>query len=164
MLSKRMPNFSMKITDILFEEREKGLVSRTEPWAPLPVLPFRLVYIYGFMHYMDYLLQMDVENIISLISTLLNLDPGQGVIAGASVFGIGALCYYGLGMSSESVGTSISDRAIMWPNYVRERIRDTYMYFGGSLAFTAATAMSAFRSPAVMNLMMRNSWVGVPFS
>ncbi|OXA38966.1 growth hormone-inducible transmembrane protein [Folsomia candida] len=84
---------------------------------------------------------------------------GQGVIAGASVFGIGALCYYGLGMSSESVGTSISDRAIMWPNYVRERIRDTYMYFGGSLAFTAATAMSAFRSPAVMNLMMRNSWV-----
>ena len=31
------------------------------------------------------------------------------------------------------------------------------MYFGGGLAFTAATAVAASRSPAVMNMVMKNS-------
>lgn len=83
-------------------------------------------------------------------------------MAGASVFGIGALCYYGLGMSNE-VGTSITDRSMMWPQYVRGRIADTYKYFGGSIVFTAAAAMASFRSPAIMNMMMKNSWVCMVF-
>lgn len=29
-------------------------------------------------------------------------NMGKGVLAGASAFGVGALCYYGLGMSNES--------------------------------------------------------------
>ena len=40
---------------------------------------------------------------------------------------------------------------------VRERIRDTYLYFGSSLVFTAASAVAISRSPVMMNLMMRNS-------
>jgi len=83
---------------------------------------------------------------------------GQGAVAGASVFGLGALCYYGLNLSNE-VGVSAADRSIMWPDFVRQRIKDTYQYFGGSIVFTAASAMAAFRSPALMNLMMKNSWV-----
>ncbi len=86
---------------------------------------------------------------------------GEGVIAGAAVFGLGALCFYGLGMSNDAVGSSISDRSIMWPQYVRDRIHTTYMYFGGGILFTAAAAMSAFRSPAVMNMMLKNSWVSL---
>jgi len=86
---------------------------------------------------------------------------GQGLVAGGAVFGLGGLCYYGLGMSQEAVGNSIADRSIMWPQYVRERVKDTYLYFGGSIALTAASAMSAFRSPAVLNMMMKNSWVAI---
>ena len=40
---------------------------------------------------------------------------------------------------------------------VKERIRATYLYFGSSLVFTAASAVAISRSPVMMNLMMRNS-------
>jgi FtsH-binding integral membrane protein len=64
-------------------------------------------------------------------------------------------------MSNEAVGNNIYDRSIVWPEYVRQRVRDTYMYFGSSLVFTAGAAVAAFRSPAMMNLMMKNSWVAI---
>ena len=47
----------------------------------------------------------------------------------------------------------------LWPTVVRERVRDTYAYFGGSLIFTAGSAIAISRSPRMMNLMMRSSWV-----
>lgn len=83
---------------------------------------------------------------------------GKGLVAGASALGLGALCYYGLGLSNK-VGAI--DRAAIWPEVVRQRIRDTYLYFGGSLVFTAASAIAISRSPAMMNLMMRNSWMAI---
>ena len=36
--------------------------------------------------------------------------------------------------------------------HVKQRIRDTYMYFGASLGVTAGTAVAIFRSPAMMNI------------
>ena len=51
---------------------------------------------------------------------------GQGALAGASVLGLGALAYYGLGMSKE-VGAV--ERSIMWPEHVKQRIRNTYCKF-----------------------------------
>ncbi len=86
---------------------------------------------------------------------------GQGAVAGASAIGIGALAFYGLGLSNE-VGAV--DKAVMWPSYVRERIRDTYLYFGGSIAVTATTAAAIFRSPAAMNIVMRQGWVALGVS
>jgi len=47
---------------------------------------------------------------------------------------------------------------------VRTRIRDTYMYFGGSLAATAGTAVAAFRSPTVMNLVSRGGLLAMGVS
>jgi FtsH-binding integral membrane protein len=85
-------------------------------------------------------------------------SAGRGLVAGGAVLGLGALCYYGLGLSNE-VGAI--DRAALWPEVVRERVRDTYMYFGGSLAATVASAVAVTRSPMLMNLMMRNSWVAL---
>lgn len=49
----------------------------------------------------------------------------------------------------------------VWPQYVRERIHDTYAYFGGSVAITAATAAAVFRSPALMNIFARTGWVSM---
>ena len=63
---------------------------------------------------------------------------GQGVVAGASALGIGALAFYGLGFGNQA---GALEKSVAWPPYVRERIRDTYMYFGGSLGITAATAV-----------------------
>lgn len=83
---------------------------------------------------------------------------GRGLVAGSSALGLGALCYYGLGLSDQ-VGAI--DRAALWPSVVKERIRDTYMYFGGSLAATAGAAVAISRSPAMMNLMMKNSWMAL---
>jgi len=79
---------------------------------------------------------------------------GKGLVAGSSVVGLGALCYYGLGMSNE-VGAI--DRAAIWPEAVRARVRDTYLYFGGSLGITAAAAVATYRSPMIMRLMSKNS-------
>lgn len=83
---------------------------------------------------------------------------GKGFVAGASVLGLGALCYYGLGMSQE---LGAVDRAVLWPQEVRQRIRDTYMYFGGSVAITAASALAVSRSPRLMSIMMKNSWMAI---
>lgn len=86
---------------------------------------------------------------------------GKGALAGASAFGLGCLCYYGIGLSNE-IGAI--DKAYIWPEYVRDRIRTTYAYFGGSIMITAASAMSVFQSRALMNLLMKNSWVSIALS
>merc|ERR1711892_655609 len=80
------------------------------------------------------------------------INMGQGALAGAAVVGLGALAFYGAGMSG-LLGAVV--KAVVWPQYVKDRVKDTYMYFGGSLVSTAGTAVAAFRTPAVMNLVSR---------
>ncbi|XP_066583506.1 growth hormone-inducible transmembrane protein-like [Prorops nasuta] len=86
------------------------------------------------------------------------ISIGKGAVAGASVLGIGALCYYGLGLSATD---GAIDRAIFWPQYVKDRIKTTYMYFGGSVAVSALTVAACMRSPAMMNLLMRQGWMAI---
>ncbi|KAJ6661639.1 hypothetical protein lerEdw1_013878, partial [Lerista edwardsae] len=81
---------------------------------------------------------------------------GRWFVAGGAAVGLGALCYYGLGMSNE-IGAI--DKAIIWPQYVKDRIHATYMYFAGSVGLTALSAVAVSRSPALMGLMMRGSWL-----
>ncbi|XP_023019829.1 growth hormone-inducible transmembrane protein [Leptinotarsa decemlineata] len=86
---------------------------------------------------------------------------GKGALAGGSVLGLGALCYYGLGMGSE-VGAI--EKQHLWPQYVKDRIKTTYMYFGGSIVVTAASALAAVRSPFIMNIVMKNGFMGMAIS
>ncbi|KAF2902303.1 hypothetical protein ILUMI_03883 [Ignelater luminosus] len=86
---------------------------------------------------------------------------GRGALAGGAALGIGALCFYGLGLSNEA---GALEKTSIWPQYVKDRIKTTYLYFGGSLVVTAASAMAAFQSPAVMNLVMRNGFMGIAIS
>ncbi|RUS76335.1 hypothetical protein EGW08_015897 [Elysia chlorotica] len=83
---------------------------------------------------------------------------GRGFVAGGAAIGIGALCFYGLGLSNSP---GALERAVVWPPHVRQRIRDTYMYFGGSIAATALSAVACARSPAIMGFMMKNSLVSI---
>lgn len=86
---------------------------------------------------------------------------GQGALAGASALGLGALAYYGLGLSNQ-VGTV--DRAVLWPEEVKERIRDTYAYFGASIGLTAASAAAVFKTPALLNIVARQGMVALGVS
>ena len=47
-------------------------------------------------------------------------------MAGGAALGLGALAFYGLGMSSE-VGAV--DRAVGWPQYVKDRVREPTFWF-----------------------------------
>lgn len=63
-----------------------------------------------------------------------------------------------MGMSNQS---GFIDRTSIWPQYVRDRIQSTYSYFGASLGITASAAYAVTRSPALMNLAMKNSMLAV---
>lgn len=49
----------------------------------------------------------------------------------------------------------------LWPEYVKQRIQDTYLYFGASIGISAASAMAVFRSPTMMNLVSRGGWLAI---
>ncbi|XP_031841976.1 growth hormone-inducible transmembrane protein [Nomia melanderi] len=77
---------------------------------------------------------------------------GKGAVAGGAVIGLGALCYYGLGLSSS---TGAIDNAGLWPQYVKDRVKDTYMYFGATIVTSAVSAAACLRSSTVLNIVSR---------
>ncbi|XP_012891058.1 PREDICTED: LOW QUALITY PROTEIN: growth hormone-inducible transmembrane protein-like [Dipodomys ordii] len=83
---------------------------------------------------------------------------GRWFVAGGAAVGLGTLCYYGLGMSNE-IGAI--EKAVIWPQYVKDRIHSTYMYLAGSIGVTALSALAIAKSPVLMNFMLRGSWVTV---
>lgn len=91
--------------------------------------------------------------------TAIKIDNmGRMVLAGGAAVGLGALCYYGLGMSNEM---GAIEKAVIWPQYVKDRIHSTYMYFAGSVGMTALSAVAVSRTPALLGLMMRGSWLAI---
>jgi len=83
-------------------------------------------------------------------------NSGRILVGGACVGGLGALCFYGLGLSNES---GAIDEARFWPAAVRSSIKSTYLYFAGSLGVTAGAAYSLCRSQAIYRLMNANPWL-----
>lgn len=72
----------------------------------------------------------------------------------ASAAGIGALCYYGLGMSNVE---GAIDRSVLWPRYVKDRIQSTYAHLGAGMAISAGAAYATFNSPAAMRFFSGGS-------
>ncbi|CAJ0565938.1 unnamed protein product, partial [Mesorhabditis spiculigera] len=83
---------------------------------------------------------------------------GTYALIGASAFGIAALGYYGLGMSS---GSSIIQNSALWPQYVRDRLHTTYGYLGAGLGITAAAGVAASRNAMIMRLTSSGSILGM---
>ncbi|XP_043409981.1 growth hormone-inducible transmembrane protein-like [Prionailurus bengalensis] len=83
---------------------------------------------------------------------------GRWFIAGGAAVGLGALCYYGLGMSNE-IGAI--EKAVVWPQYVKDSIHSTYMYLAGSIGLTALSTLAVSRTFVLTNFMMRGSWVKI---
>lgn len=95
------------------------------------------------------------------ISGTSAITVGQISLAGGSVVGLGALCYYGLGLGNEA---GIIDKAALWPEYIRQRVRDTYLYFGGSLLATAGSALAIAKNPTMMRLVSANGMWSIVLS
>jgi len=83
-------------------------------------------------------------------STFSADNTGRAILGGACAAGVGALCFYGLGLSNEA---GAIDNASIWPEEVRSRIKSTYLYFTGSLGFTAGAAYYLSRSQLVYRMM-----------
>lgn len=76
-------------------------------------------------------------------------NMGNLVIGTASALGLGALCYYGGGMSNAE---GALERSVLWPQYVKDRIQSTYLHLGGGFAISAASAYLTLSSPTAMRL------------
>ena len=81
-------------------------------------------------------------------------DYGLLTVGAAAALGIGALCYYGTGMGS--VEGSL-DRAVLWPQFVRDRIHSTYGHLGVGFGISTAAAYVTFKSPALMRVFSGGS-------
>ncbi|KFD55240.1 hypothetical protein M514_03881 [Trichuris suis] len=99
-----------------------------------------------------------LQEVLGRPTTETPFNLGKLAVAGGAALGLSALCYYGLGLSSEA---GAIEHAALWPQYVRDRVHRTYQYLGGGLVLTAASTVMMARSPAIMNLVTRNSFLSV---
>lgn len=93
-----------------------------------------------------------VKTSIEHVGTMHNY--GLLTIGAASAVGIGALCYYGLGMSNVE---GALERSVLWPQYVKDRIHSTYAHLGTGFGISAAAAYATFKSPAAMRVLSSGS-------
>lgn len=82
-------------------------------------------------------------------------EIGVSIVALAGLSGIGALCYYGSGLSNGDA--SALDRAVMWPEFVRDRIKSTYAHLGVGFGVSVAAAYATFSSPTLMRFFAAGS-------
>ncbi|XP_074519317.1 growth hormone-inducible transmembrane protein-like [Halichoeres trimaculatus] len=83
---------------------------------------------------------------------------GRRFLIMASVYGLGLVAYYGLGLSNTE---SAIDKSVFWPQFVKDRINSTYMYFAGTAGLTALSAYAVGRTPQLMSLMTRGSLMAI---
>merc|ERR1739838_953646 len=102
--------------------------------------------------------QADASSEIGLAA----ISTGRIVVAASGVTGLAALCYYGIYRPNNTI-TAI-DKMAVWPDYVRQRVRDTYMYFGASIAATGASAYAVSRNATLMRLASRSTMPAVILS
>jgi len=92
------------------------------------------------------------QSTASATETVIGNTPikiGQLAVAGASVVGLGAMGFYGLGLSNKE---GALDRSAIWPQYIRDRISSTYSYFGSSISITAASAYLISKNASLMRV------------
>jgi len=87
---------------------------------------------------------------------------GRASLGTAGIVGIGALCWYGLGMADQP---GAAEYSYMWPDYIRKRVRHTFAYFGGGLAVTAGAAATLYTSGVANRFMAKSPmmFLGVTF-
>ncbi|CAH8637086.1 unnamed protein product [Dicrocoelium dendriticum] len=93
-------------------------------------------------------------------SSPMSIDLSRAAIAAGAALGLGGLCYYG--MRSTSAGAdalSVMDRASIWPEHVRHRVKMTYAYLAAGATIAAGTAVALSRSATFCRAMMGSGWI-----
>lgn len=88
------------------------------------------------------------------IEKYLNLIRREDGLLLDGLLGLGALCYYGLGIYNNIVTI---EKAVIWPRYVKNINHSMHTYLAGSIGFTALSTLEVNRT-LLMN-MIRGSWV-----
>lgn len=81
-------------------------------------------------------------------------NTGMMIVGATGIAGIGALCYYGLGMT---YGDSNIERSFYWPDYVRQRIQSTYGHLAAGMGVSVGAAVATLRSPEMMRFFSSGS-------
>ncbi|XP_005992484.1 growth hormone-inducible transmembrane protein [Latimeria chalumnae] len=156
---RSLPCLSLRQTLTQASPALKNSTLRTNQWLLQSNQGYATKTRYGFRRAKTSREEIKEAAFTPAAETAIKIDNmGRLILAGGGVVGLGALCYYGLGMSNE-IGAI--EKAVVWPQYVKDRIRSTYMYFAGSVSLTAVSAVLASRSPMLMNLMMKNSLLAI---
>ena len=87
---------------------------------------------------------------------------GRASLGTAGIAGLGALCWYGLGMADRP---GAAEYSYMWPDYIRSRVRHTFLYFGGGLTLTAGAAATLYTSGLANRFIAKSPmmFLGVTF-
>jgi len=83
-------------------------------------------------------------------------STGAKLTAGVSALGLGALVWNGFNLSNSS--NRALDRAVVWPQYVRQRIASSYNYLFQGLIVTGLSVFTVLRSPRAMALATRGGF------
>ncbi|XP_064175231.1 growth hormone-inducible transmembrane protein [Anguilla rostrata] len=97
--------------------------------------------------------------------TFIKVDNmGRMLLGGGAAVGLGALCYYGLGMSNEigAIEKAVYDhRPSCRIQPFKTHELHSHIHMSAASGFTALSAMAVSRTPALMGLMMRGSWLAI---
>jgi hypothetical protein len=62
--------------------------------------------------------------------------------------------FYGLGFSNKE---GALERYAVWPQYIKDRIRSTYSYFGAGIGISALSAYAVSQTPTLMRVVTSSS-------
>lgn len=78
---------------------------------------------------------------------------GRIIVGVAAAGGLAALCSFSVPRPGST--PALFDEAAIWPEFVKQRIRKTYLYFAGGAAVAAAAGLQAVRMPRTINFFLR---------
>lgn len=86
---------------------------------------------------------------------------GRIIVGVAAAGGLGLLCSYSVPRPGSTSAPALFDEAAIWPQFVKQRIQKTYMYFAGGAAVAAAAGLQSVRMPRTINFFMRGGLMPV---
>lgn len=92
----------------------------------------------------------------SSMEEIFKIDQIGSITAWGAAASLGALHYNSFGMS---IGIGAMEKAVIWPQHVKDRVHSTHVSLAGSTGLTALSALAMSRTLLLMNFMITSSWV-----
>lgn len=86
---------------------------------------------------------------------------GKLLLGGSAVIGGASVCVVGMRHDVLDVEVSSLARSVIWPQYIKDRVTSTYLYFGLGLGATAGTMVLTRNVVGLHNLIARRPILGM---